>query len=322
MPRDRLFISGISGLLGLNAALHLRNRCEVAGCYLSHPVAVHGVDAIRLDVEDGAAVAALVRRLRPSVILHTAGLTNVDRCERDPELANRLNVDVTRNVSKAAREVDARLVHISTDHLFSGEHQFYPEGAEPQPVNAYARTKWAAERVLMELCPRALIVRTNFVGWGTSIRGSLTDWILRSLDAGAPFNMFTDVFITPILINDLLDCILELLVRNAAGVLNVAGVERLSKYELGLRTARVFGYPNDLIRATSIESCSLVAPRPRDMSLDISKVSALLGHPMPDANDALTRMRQLGERGWPAELERIVHGGAGVAPVAGARRPT
>jgi dTDP-4-dehydrorhamnose reductase len=124
--------------------------------------------------------------------------------------------------------------------------------------------------------------------------------------------MFTDVFITPILINDLLDCILELLERKVSGVLNVAGLERISKYEIGIRTARMFGYGTKQILPIDVENFPFVASRPRDMSLATERVSALLGRAMPDVDASLARLRHLRDTGWPAVLERAIQ-----APVSG-----
>jgi dTDP-4-dehydrorhamnose reductase len=310
--RPRILITGISGLLGLNAALQWRETFEIAGHYLSHPVALPGIKTSRLDVEDRSMVFESMRLFRPDFVLHTAGLTNVDRCQLDPFLARRLNVDVTENVATAARETGARLVHISTDHLFMGNRQFCNEKTEPSPVNVYAQTKFEAEQVVQRLCPDALIVRTNFIGWGTSVRTSFTDWILSSLARGTSLKMFTDVFITPILVNDLLDCIVELLNLNVSGILNVAGSERVSKYETGGRTARYFGYSPEQIRPISVEEFPFAAVRPRDMSLSTDRVSTLLSRPMPDLDTSLKRLRQLKDESWPAAMERAIQ-----APVSG-----
>jgi dTDP-4-dehydrorhamnose reductase len=245
-----------------------------------------------------------VRSFRPEFILHTAGLTNVDHCQLDPSLAHRLNVEVTSNVAEAARAMGARLVHISTDHLFAGDRQFSDEETEPHPVNVYAQTKLDAERVVQQLCPDALIVRTNFIGWGSSVRASFTDWILASLRQGARLRMFTDVFITPILINDLLDCIVDLLDLNARGIVNVAGSERVSKYDVGMRTARFFDHNPDQIQPISVDEFPFAAPRPRDMSLATGRVSTLLDRYMPDLNASLGRLRRLKDESWPAAIER------------------
>jgi dTDP-4-dehydrorhamnose reductase len=304
--RPRLLISGISGLLGLNAALQWNDTFEIAGHYLSHPVVLPGIKTSRIDIEDRSLFLESVRLFRPAFILHTAGLTNVDRCQLDPLLARRLNVDLTENVAAAAQDTSARLVHISTDHLFTGQLQFCDEMTQPSPVNVYAQTKLEAEKVVQRLCPNALIVRTNFIGWGSSVRTSLTDWILSSLARGTTLKMFTDVFITPILINDLLNSIVELLKLNVSGILNVAGSERVSKYEVGVRVARCFGYNPEEIRPISVEEFPFAAPRPRDMSLSTERASKLLGRPMPGLDASLKGLRQLKEKSWPAAMERAI----------------
>jgi dTDP-4-dehydrorhamnose reductase len=310
--RPRLLITGVSGLLGLNAALQWRETFEVTGCYLSHPVVLPGINTVHLDLEDEAMLLELVRSFRPNFIFHTAGLTNVDRCELDPLLAYRLNVQVTDNVAKAARETGARLLHISTDHLFSGDRAFCDETTEPNPINTYARTKLEAEQVVQRCCPDALIFRTNFIGWGSSVRTSFTDWILTSLDRGTALNMFTDVFITPILINDLLDCIVELLQIDVNGLVNIAGSERVSKYDVGVRTARYLGYSTERIRPISVDVFPFAAARPRDMSLSTDRASTLLARRMPSLDVSLKRLRQLREESWPAAIERAIQ-----APVSG-----
>jgi dTDP-4-dehydrorhamnose reductase len=307
-----MLISGVSGLLGLNAALQWNEKFEVAGYYLSHPVVLPGIRTNRLDLEDRPSLFESMRLLRPDFILHTAGLTNVDRCQLDPSLAHRLNVEVTRNIAEAAQATGARLVHISTDHLFAGDRQFCDERTEPHPVNVYAQTKLEAERVVQRMCPDALIVRTNFIGWGSSVRVSFTDWILSSLQHGKTLNMFTDVFITPILINDLLDAIVELLNLKVSGIVNVAGSERVSKYDAGVRTARLFQFDPGQIRPTGVENFPFAAPRPRDMSLATLRVTSLLGRSMPDLNAALRRLSRLKEESWPVAIERAIQ-----APVSG-----
>src|SRR4029079_19339937 len=133
-----------------------------------------------------------------------------------------------------------------------------------------------------------------------------TDWILTSLDRGTTLNMFTDVFITPILINDLLDAIIQLLPINVAGVLNVAGSERVSKYGVGVRTARYFGYNPEQIRPISVEDFPFAAPRPRDMSLSTDRVSAILGRRMAGLDASLKRLRQLKDESWPPSIERAI----------------
>lgn len=289
MP-DRVFITGISGLLGLNAALHWRSRYDVSGAYHSQPIMIAGVDAGALELTDAAAVKNRLTRARPSIVVHTAGFTSVDGCERDPERARQLHEVATRNVAAAARETGAGLIHISTDHLFDGSAPLLSEDAVPAPQNVYGATKLAAEREVAASEVDALIVRTNFYGWGTSRRASLTDWILSGLEAGRPREMFDDVFFSPIQINDLAEALMTLWHRGARGIVNVAGSDRLSKYDFGVRVADRFALDPSLVVSRSVEGFAFGAPRPRDMSLSSERASRFLGRPMPGIVEGLNRL--------------------------------
>jgi dTDP-4-dehydrorhamnose reductase len=305
----RLLITGISGLLGLNLAVRARTRFAVSGCYAAHPVALPGIDAVAVDVRSAEAFQRFVDRVRPDVVIHTVGMSSVDACENDPGRAQELNVDAAEIVARAARGADARLVHISTDHLFDGARPRRREDDPLAPLNAYAKTKAEAEALVLREHPEALVVRTNFYGWGTSVRVSFSDWVLRALRAGEPLTMFPDVYFSPLFVDDLADAVFELVARRLAGVVNVAGGERLSKYEFALRTAEVFGLPAGKVHATSIERADLRAPRPRDMSLDVGRVEAALGRRMPTAREGLMGLRRAGEQGRAADLEQAVAAG-------------
>ncbi|MBI3954325.1 MAG: SDR family oxidoreductase [Chloroflexi bacterium] len=304
----KLFITGISGLLGLNIALQARERFQVSGCYHAHPVRLDGVQSLGMDLATPGQWEAALRETQPDVVIHTAGLTSVEGCEADPVLAQRLNVGVAQDVATVAREVGVRLVHISTDHLFDGTRPWRTEADRPAPLNVYARTKWEAEQAVLEACPDALIIRTNFFGWGTPVRPSFSDWVLRGLEEGRELHMFLDVFFTPILINSLGELLLELVERGTAGVFHVAGGERLSKYEFGLKLAETFGYPSGRIRPSSVDEFPFKAQRPKDMSLRTDAVTRLLGRQMPLVSEGLARLRRLGEAGWPTAVGAALQG--------------
>lgn len=305
----RLFITGASGLLGLNAVLQCRGRYDVAGNYYAHPVAVDGVTLVRLDTSDAAAVDACLAHARPDVVLHTAGVANVEECELNPTLARVMNTTAAVHVAVSAVRLGARLIHVSTDHLFDGRQAMRDESSRLQPLNVYAQTKADAEIEIVRVCPDALIVRTNFFGWGSSLKASFSDWILSSLRARRSLSMFTDVFFTPILVNDLIDAALALSAQGARGVYHVAGRERVSKHAFGLAVARAFGLDASLIHPASVDSFSFAARRPHDMSLSTSKASDLLGKPMPSLQEGIERLMLLEQDHLPDLLAEAIRGG-------------
>lgn len=121
--------------------------------------------------------------------------------------------------------------------------------------------------------------------------------------------MFTDVFFTPILMNDLAAAIFDLLARGSTGLFHIAGGTRLSKYDFALQMVRVFGCSTARIRPISVEAAALRARRPKDMSLSSAKAEATLGRRMPTASAGLQRVKELRASGWPVLLQHAVDSG-------------
>jgi dTDP-4-dehydrorhamnose reductase len=270
---------------------------------------------MQFDLTSFEAVNGVMRRIQPDVVIHTVGLTSVEGCEADPGPAHRLNVESAHYVAKVANTLGARLVHISTDHLYDGASPWQSEEDTPCPLNTYAKTKLQAEEAVIQACPEAMVLRTNFYGWGTSVRTSFSDWILKSLEQGRELTMFSDVFFTPILINDLAQMILRLVDGDAKGIFNVAGRERLSKYDFALKLAEVFNRPRDKIRATTVKEFPFKARRPEDMSLSSKKVEDYLGARMPATEDGLKRLKDLELAGHRSVLEGAVRKGLSLSRV-------
>ena len=306
----RLFITGVSGLLGLNLAWQLRDQFEITGAYLSHPVSVPGCRMLRLDMTSLLEAQEIIESAQPDVVINTVALTDVDRCESDPALAKLLNQKTALNAAQAASRTSAKLVHISTDHLFDGTKAWTTEVDDPSPLNTYAKTKYEGELSVREFCPKGLIVRTNFFGWGTSHRASFSDWVVRSLEDGRPLNMFTDSYFTPILVNDFIALVIRLVHSGVSGVINVGGADRVSKHEFALELARTFGLPTDRITPVSMDSHDFKAVRPRDMSLSSHRAESLLDTKMPTLSESLIRLKKLRADLWPQKLESATAGPA------------
>jgi dTDP-4-dehydrorhamnose reductase len=302
----KLLIAGASGLFGLNLTLQAKDRYRVVAAHHSHPVREDAVETMALDLTDAAVARRQLASAGADIIVNASGLTDVDRCEVSPALARVMNVDAAVLLADVAAACGARFVHLSTDHLWDGTRPLRSESDPVAPMNVYARTKADAEAAVSRACPSALIVRTNFYGWGSPHRTSFSDWILQALRDGRELTMFTDVHFTPILVNDLIDLVLELIETRAEGLVHVAGSERLSKHEFACRLADRFGYSRALLHPASVEGFAFKAPRPRDMSLACRKAEAALGRDMPSVDAGLERLEALGRAGWPGRLESAV----------------
>jgi dTDP-4-dehydrorhamnose reductase len=302
MKRMRIFIPGGSGLLALNWACAQRKHCSVVLATHKRDASLAGVESRMVGLDSAEEIVKQLREVAPDLVVHTAGLTNVDECEAEPHSARHANVTIARNVAMASQAVGAALVHISTDHLFSDVSSMYTETDTLRPVNQYGLTKAFAEAEIQAACPRALIVRTNFFGWGHAHRRSFSDWLVYSMRGGHRLALFENVYFTPILADSLVRACHELLNIGANGIFNIVGDVRLSKFDFAMQLAAQFGLPNELISRTRLESANLGATRPHDMSLSNAKAIKLLGHSLGTVTDFLEQLRQQELAGRRAEL--------------------
>jgi dTDP-4-dehydrorhamnose reductase len=306
MRKKRVLITGGSGLLALNWAMAMRDVWDVTLVTHRHPVQVLGVKTCSFKLDSAMELGSQFRQLKPDLVVHTAGLTSVDECERSPDLAHHANAEIARNVALAAVACSASLIHISTDHLFSDQGGLFSEANATAPINQYARTKALAETWVQQAAPTALVIRTNFFGWGHQNRQSFSDWILQGLRAGTPLTLFDDVFFTPILADALVLHTHALLDAGASGIFHVVGDERLSKYEFALKLATRFNLSTELVSRQQLRHVQLLAPRPHDMSLDNSKARALLGHRLGSVDDFLLSLQDQERAGRQFELHSAV----------------
>lgn len=284
-------ITGASGLLGTHLCRALASRGhKVVGFHLDHDITVDGILKHRVELLDFAAVNHRIAEIAPDVIAHTAGLTNVDECERNEALAHRLHVEASANIAAAAVRGKARLLHISTDHLWDGTQAMVAEDAAVSPINAYARTKAAAEKAVLMAHNGASVVRTNFFGAGLPWRESSSDWTRRILATGGEINAFEDVYFTPLAVGHLVDILIELAALPVRGPLHVAGSERISKYDFALAVAKAFGLAVNGIKRGSVKQANLLAPRPKDMSLSTKLAASILKRQLPNLQQSIARL--------------------------------
>ena len=285
--KEKVLITGGSGLLALNWTISRQCISNVMLALHKREMQVYGVKTFFLSLSSRESVERTLRKYSPTIVIHTAALTNIEECESNPELARKTNVELARNVASACNHCNVKFVHISTDHVFSGCSKFYKETDKPSPLNVYARTKLEAENEVLKSNPKSLIVRTNFFGWGSSYRYSLTDKIIYALRKGNRVTLFDDIFFTPILASELINSVHGLLDIGTTGIINVVGNERLSKYEFGLKVANIFGLNNELIERSSIENNIDLTLRPKDMSLSNHKFLKLTGGSIKSLDEQL-----------------------------------
>jgi dTDP-4-dehydrorhamnose reductase len=214
-----------------------------------------GATGERVEVRDADAVAALLRRLHPDVVIHTA-------YRQDGEGAAEIVVDGSENVARAAAAVGARLVHLSTDVIFDGRKGApYVEADAASPCTPYGEAKAEAERRVVAEAPDALLVRTSLIVGGPGHEPSKHE--LAARDPAMTF--YENEIRSPVQVGDLAAALLELAALDVSGPLNVAGADDVSRAELA-----------ELVTERPVRRAAAPAGRPLDCSLDSSRATALL----------------------------------------------
>jgi dTDP-4-dehydrorhamnose reductase len=242
-------------------------------------------------LEEGAAEAAL-EATRPEAVVHAAALVEPDRCERDAELARRLNAGSSERLAAACARRGVKLLLVSTDLVFDDGDERHEAGA-PHPVSVYGRTKRAAELAVLAADRRHAVVRVPLViGRGFGPRATATEAVAWALRAGRPLHLYTDQWRTPSDPESTAAACARILELDASGIFHAAGPERVTRHDLGLRVARSLGLPSSGISATTHQERPPQAPRPRDACLDSARTRAALGWE-PGTLDAAIRASRL-----------------------------
>ncbi len=288
----KILITGGSGLLGLNWAIACKDICGVTLGLHTRQVELKGVDYCSLQLDSVDALAGTQDKIKPDLVFHAADMTNIEQCEANPGLARHANVVLAENVAKVCTKLGVALAHISTDHLFIGSEPTVQEHHPVCPLNVYGKTKAEAEQSVLRQHPHALVIRTNFYGWGPAYRRSFSDFIFDSLCVGKSVSLFQDVYYTPILIESLVQAVHELIDRKASGIFHVVGDERVSKYEFGIGLAKVFKFDPSLLRPINLDSIPKLVARPKDMSLSNQLACQTLGRCLGSIQEQLCRLHQ------------------------------
>lgn len=220
-----------------------------------------------LDVRDALAVEEALDELRPEVVIHTAFQ------QSGPDLMA-ITGEGAGNVARAATAVGARLIHMSSDVIFDGEREApYTEDDPPAPITDYGHAKARAEALVAEAAPAAAIVRTSLI-YGFEPIDKISRFTLDVAAGRVQARLFTDEYRCPIYVEDLAAALLELAATNYAGVLHIAGAERVSRYELGMLIAQAWAVdPESVPAGRSAES---PVRRPRNCTLAIDRARGLL----------------------------------------------
>ncbi len=301
----RILVTGASGLLGLNMALEASQQHEVFGSVNSNVIQTTAFTVLQSDLTVPGALEKLIDESQPEWVINCAALANLEACEANPALAEKLNSELPEKLANYVAKGGARLVHISTDAVFDGKRGGYTEEDQPNPLSLYARTKLKGEQAVLATNPQAIVARVNLFGWSLRGKRSLAEWFFNNLSAGNSIKGFTDVYFCPLLSNDLAKIVLKMLDIGTQGLFHVVSSECSSKYDFGVRLARLFDFDKTLIRPALVSEAGLAAVRSPNLTLNSDKLSTELGVSPPDLKAGLEHFHDQYLSGYPEFIRQM-----------------
>ena len=268
-------------------------------------------DFLKFDISEESSVDKLDKEVmkrfgkKPDFVIHCAAMTDVDYCELHKEEAHLINAKGTESLAKHFKQ---GFIYISTDFVFDGEKGNYSEKDLPKPPNHYALTKYLGEKAVQENCDDYMILRVAVLYGASSNKKKFTNWAVDQLKGKNTIRVVTDQICTPTLIDDIASGLKRLIIikkgdeskkekkyannkRGEPNIFHVAGSQKLSRYDMALEIADTFGFDRKLIIPIKSSDLNQVAKRPKDSSLDISKIKKL-GIKMSSFQEGIRKVKE------------------------------
>jgi dTDP-4-dehydrorhamnose reductase len=277
-PKAVVFGSG--GQLGQELCAQLRQRGYETQAY----------ERRQIDITDPAKIEEVLARFDPRVVFNAAAYNQVDVAEREPQAAYQANALAVRNLALACRQIDATLVHYSTDYVFDGNlGRAYVETDATHPLGAYAVSKLAGELYAQAYLDHPLIIRTSGVygpaGRFTN-RGNFVETMLRLAKSGQPIRVVQDLVASPAYSPLLAARSIDLFERKCSGIFHVGGGTPISWFDFATIIFKAAGLKPEL-QPTLGQQYRTEAKRPRYSALSNAKMEAAGISPMPSMEDAV-----------------------------------
>ncbi len=292
--KKRILVVGSNGMLGqsLCGFYSKQNNVQLLGCSLGESL-LDGIDYQECDITKRDNVKKVVLGFYPDYIINACAYTNVDISETEREEAWKVNVKGVENLSEAARILDTKIIHISSDYIFDGKNGPYSEEEKPNPLGYYARTKLAGENALKISGVIHTILRTNVL-YGSYLNGKIdfVQWLIKSLKDGKEVRIVMDQINNPTFVDDLVQGINKIIEFNKTGVYNIGGKEFLSRFEFSEKIAEFFGLNKNLINPITTEELKQPAKRPLNSGLITLKAETELGFKPHSVKEALAIIRK------------------------------
>lgn len=283
----KVLVTGVKGQLGYDVVNELTR----------HGIEAVGVDIEEMDITDGASVDKVMKEIMPDAVIHCAAYTAVDAAEDNEELCRKVNADGPRNIAKVCKELDIKMIQISTDYVFNGEGE---RPWEPEdvcgPQSVYGQTKYEGEQAVQEILDKYFIVR---IAWVFGINGkNFVKTMLNLAKTRDTLTVVNDQFGSPTYTYDLAKLLTDMVQSDKYGIYHVTNEGICTWYEFACAIFKEAGIEMNVLPVTSAEYAAK-AKRPENSRMSKDKLEEMGFDRLPTWQDALKRyIAELGEQNF------------------------
>ena len=277
----RVLVTGVKGQLGYDVVKDLEKRGH-------QPI---GVNRDEMDLMDNEAIRTFIMNLKPEAIIHCAAYTAVDKAEEEVETCYQINAESVKVISECAKELDVKLIYISTDYVFDGTKEGeYVETDLPNPINVYGASKLKGEQYVQTLLEKYYIVR---ISWVFGVNGNNFIKTMRRLGSERDeLNIINDQVGSPTYTADLAPLLVDMMETDKYGIYHATNEETCSWYE----------FANEIFKQSGIEvktnpittdQYPTAAKRPMNSRMSKAKLKANGFNLLPTWQEALAHYLKL-----------------------------
>lgn len=248
----------MGSLTGSKLAILAKTNYQVSGSYNLRDPHISDISSTKLDITDIKKVESLLNKNNPDFVVNTCAINNVDYCEKNRDMAQKINTDFVADLSDICNPINAKLIHLSSDSVFDGTKKSpYVEEDNPNPINHYGYTKLLGEKPVLENSENIVIRVSVLYGWLMKSISNITSssmkpsnfgkWLIEKLKTNEKVKIITDEYSSPIIADDFAKVILYSIEKNLTGLYHAAPHIEITRYDFCKKLAQSLGLNQDLI---------------------------------------------------------------------------